>query len=320
MINFPQRIFFNFYRRPHTIQIEVTNKCNLDCAMCPRPKFKLEYEDMDSRVFQSVLARLEPKTRVILTGWGEPLLHPDIFRFIALCKDKSLITGMTTNGTLITREKAGMLVESAIDSVSISVDHFGDYTDALRHNYPKIEENIKNLIEAKNKRKKPRVVLQPTLHKGKENGIFNVIKKAGELQIDEVNIVRLDGRYNDDLGIFSVEEEREIAKKVSALSAGLGIKVNMPPLIFSGTLKALFCKLFWFTGNNFCPKLYDYLYVTRDGKVTPCCSMPNLIIGDLLKNSLEEIWKGEGLKRFRNDQGNICGNCRMLTLDNNNGK
>lgn len=214
-----RKIYFRIISVPQTIQIEVTNRCNLNCAMCPREKFELEYQDMDLSIFERILTKFKPNTKIVLTGWGEPLLHPDIFRIIALCKSRGLVTEMTTNGVLITEEAAVKLVESNIDSVSISVDYFHECAqERLRHNCPFIERNIKNLIGARSKQNKPQIILQPTLHKGKENDVFEVIRKGSELKVDEVNIVRLDRRFNIDLGTFSVEEEREIAKKIISLA------------------------------------------------------------------------------------------------------
>ena len=58
---------------------------------------------------------------VILTG-GEPLLRPDIFEIARYGTDKGLRMVMAPNGTMITEEAAGKMVEAGIRRISISLD------------------------------------------------------------------------------------------------------------------------------------------------------------------------------------------------------
>lgn len=50
--------------------------------------------------------------------------------------------------------------------------------------------------------------------------------------------------------------------------------------------------------NQPCYIGFNYMRVHVDGKTTPCCNL-GLSIGDANKNSLEEIWKSEEMKEFR---------------------
>lgn len=52
------------------------------------------------------------------------------------------------------------------------------------------------------------------------------------------------------------------------------------------------------------------------GKVTPCKKFPEFVVGNLNESSLEEVWQGDGYKRFRGTHGNelmsICSKCEIL--------
>ena len=62
---------------PREIQIEVTNRCNLDCDMCPRlVLLKVPEVDMSDETFEAVLGQLDRPESITLTGWGEPLASP----------------------------------------------------------------------------------------------------------------------------------------------------------------------------------------------------------------------------------------------------
>ena len=60
--------------------------------------------------------------------------------------------------------------------------------------------------------------------------------------------------------------------------------------------------------KKICTKIYEWLYVGPEGKVY-CCPWNSIVIGDLLENTLEEIWKGEKLEEIRQEfmKGNLIG-------------
>ena len=66
------RLFYILPSKPDQVQIEVTNKCNLDCNMCPRKDLGVKYEHMDFDLFKLIVKRLNEVRLITLTGWGEP--------------------------------------------------------------------------------------------------------------------------------------------------------------------------------------------------------------------------------------------------------
>jgi MoaA/NifB/PqqE/SkfB family radical SAM enzyme len=106
---------------PIWAQLNVTFRCNLDCAYCT------EYDNTKDHVPYDVLdARIE-KIRELgalhtdLIG-GEPLLHPDITRIMKLVVARGMTTGMTSNGFLLTEAKLEELIAAGMGRIQISVD------------------------------------------------------------------------------------------------------------------------------------------------------------------------------------------------------
>lgn len=109
--------------RLHTLNVEITNRCNLRCTYCPvnrgmaRPKVDLEFER-----FAEILARA-PGVRTLLPfQWGEPLLHPRLLDMIALATGRGIRTFLTTNGTLLDASMQRALLSSGLARLTISVD------------------------------------------------------------------------------------------------------------------------------------------------------------------------------------------------------
>ncbi len=303
---------------PAKIQIEITNKCNLDCFMCPRKDFKLEYRDMDFATLKKISEKIPSNTQITLTGWGEPLLYLYIHEAIKIFKQKNCFVELTTNGTLLNAEMLKKLIADGIDSISISVDSFSELSaDDSRHQSAFKKDAVVNLISIRADNKKPMVILQPTLHKGKEGELLDLIKEGKKIGVDRINIARLDGRFNKNLETLNAKEEYEFAKKIMALSDEIGIRVDFLPFTAFTGIKRMFFVLFarqLFRKDKPCPKLYDYMYITYSGKATPCCSLPKYEVADLLSQSLEEAWNSDQFKEFRENPNLVCNGCEMLRL------
>lgn len=107
---------------PIWAQLNVTWKCNLDCAYCSEydnSKGHIAYEDLTPRIDKiKELGTLHCD----LIG-GEPLLHPDIVKLMRyVTKTHGMTTGMTTNGFLLTEDKLKELIDSGMGRIQMSID------------------------------------------------------------------------------------------------------------------------------------------------------------------------------------------------------
>src|SRR5919199_6753035 len=115
--------------RPHPSKlfVEVTTRCNLRCAMCPKeaPGRTIREGDMSRETFDRLAPSFPRLEALILNGIGEPLLHPDLERFIEAAKREmpaSGWVGFQTNGQLLGRKRALSLANAGVDRICISAD------------------------------------------------------------------------------------------------------------------------------------------------------------------------------------------------------
>jgi MoaA/NifB/PqqE/SkfB family radical SAM enzyme len=106
---------------PIWAQLNITYKCNLDCAYCSEydnSKNHVAYADLVERIDQvKALGALHAD----LIG-GEPLLHPDLAPLMRHIVSRGMTTGMTTNGFLLTEDKLLELMDAGMGRIQMSVD------------------------------------------------------------------------------------------------------------------------------------------------------------------------------------------------------
>jgi cyclic pyranopterin phosphate synthase len=123
-------------RPVHDLRISVTDRCNFRCTYCmPKEVFGrdfaflrreelLTFEEI-ARIARGFVRHGVEKVR--LTG-GEPLLRRDLERLVAQLAsiDGLHDIALTTNGALLTREKAQSLKDAGLRRITISLDSLDD--------------------------------------------------------------------------------------------------------------------------------------------------------------------------------------------------
>jgi cyclic pyranopterin phosphate synthase len=120
----------------HDLRISVTDRCNFRCVYCmPREVFGRDFAfaHRDQLLTFEEIARLARSfallgvEKIRLTG-GEPLIRRDIERLIEMLARVDGINDitLTTNGSLLTREKARALKDAGLDRITISLDSLDD--------------------------------------------------------------------------------------------------------------------------------------------------------------------------------------------------
>jgi radical SAM protein with 4Fe4S-binding SPASM domain len=117
--------------KPRLIFWEVTKGCNLRCIHCRATATELSSpSDLSTRTAMGIIDQIAADANPILVlSGGEPLYRSDIFQLARYGTDKGLRVALATNGTLVTKEVARMIVDSGVKRVSISLDG----ADALTH-------------------------------------------------------------------------------------------------------------------------------------------------------------------------------------------
>src|SRR5947209_2546576 len=110
--------------KPRLIFWEVTKGCNLRCMHCRATATQLSSPtDLSTSKALGIIDQIAATCAPILVlSGGEPLYRSDIFQLARYATDKGLRVALATNGTLVTKEVARMIVDAGVKRVSISLD------------------------------------------------------------------------------------------------------------------------------------------------------------------------------------------------------
>jgi radical SAM protein with 4Fe4S-binding SPASM domain len=117
--------------KPRLIFWELTKGCNLRCIHCRATATELSSpSDLSTQTACDIIDQIAEVSKPILVlSGGEPLFRSDIFQLARYGTDKGLRVALATNGTLVTKHVARMIVDSGVQRVAISLDG----ADALTH-------------------------------------------------------------------------------------------------------------------------------------------------------------------------------------------
>ena len=120
-------------RKPITVW-NITRTCNLRCVHCYSDSQAMGYPgELTWEQMESVVSDLAAyQVPSLLLSGGEPLVHPRFFDLVEKASSAGLKLTISTNGTLITPEKAALLKKAAVAYVGISLDGIGKIHDEFR--------------------------------------------------------------------------------------------------------------------------------------------------------------------------------------------
>jgi len=106
------------------VRYEVTDHCNASCIMCPRDKHEhaREHGIMDQAAYERSIDEVVAlgAQKVVLTGFGEPMLDKRLELKIAYAKSKGLSTYIISNGSILNSKRARTILEAGLDEIRVS--------------------------------------------------------------------------------------------------------------------------------------------------------------------------------------------------------
>jgi Fe-coproporphyrin III synthase len=122
-------------------------RCNLTCKHCysisADKDFPGELETAEVYEVMDDLKRF--RVPVLILSGGEPLLHRDIFEISRRAKDMDFYVGLSTNGTLITRDNIRQIADIGYDYVGVSIDGLKETHDYFRRRQGAFEESMNGI-------------------------------------------------------------------------------------------------------------------------------------------------------------------------------
>ncbi len=268
---------------PLKLWIETTNRCNLRCGICLNKDIPDSQKgNMSLDLYKKIIDEAEDNIYDInLFHRGEPLLHPEIANMVSYASIKGIKTRIHTNATLLDPDLAGDLILSGLDTISFSFD--GYTKDVYERNrtgasYEKSLENIMVFLKIKKELglQKPFTIIQVIE--------YNI---AIDKEIDAGHKERFLNNFN------SLPLDR-LAARTPHNWGGL-FDHKGPDKRQPESTKWTSCTFPWYS-----------LTVLYDGKVSLCPQdfKGSIIVGDLAKNTIREIFNSKKVRDMRRMLGN----------------
>ena len=274
---------------PVELALEITNKCNLSCIMCPRVNMNRPPGLMNFDLFKSIIDQVKDYMELVYFsgGVGEPTLHPRLFDMLRYCRESGVRVGISTNASLLDAKMSDRLLQSPSDIILFSLDGATKKThEKIRvgSKFEKTMANVEYFLKEKEKRglKLPYTVVQ-MVYMPENQGEADLFRKRWK-RYKSVDDIRMK-KFLYLQGADHYPEAASDAKRSDRLS----------------------CILPW-----------RQLSISWDGKLAICCRDFEYVeeIGSLEDHSMRELWNSENMQRFRRllsagekDKIGTCRNC-----------
>ena len=270
------------------IFVELSNRCNMDCAYCPYHLDTRPRQDMSLSMVQKIaddLTEVDFVIAMMVSPLGEALLHPQIEECCNTLKSDRYPLTLVTNGVALKPEHAGL----NLDALRISVETLTEAGFALRRTSAVFEDWLQNICDF--------VVAWPAVY---DLGLTLMVRSPLQVFGPEYDCL-----LGPDVGS---------AVTVNAFLARIGSSVMVTPgqihdnfsVVVLPRIKLIFRQMCY---TNFtveepgvvvtpstevpleCRCHRSHVNIAVDGRATACCCSMNgqLYVGDIQTQSVQQI-------------------------------
>jgi len=289
--------------KPTFVSLEVEDSCNLKCLHCDiwkkgRNPRRLSLEQMKKAVVK--LKDWLGTFHLNLTG-GEPFLGKDTIPLIKFASREGISVHTNSNGFLIDKGLARRIVESGLDSLSISLDSLKpEVHNRLRGNKKAFKQAIKALeLVTKLRRQKPFLSIVTVVMKQNLDELENLVYWTKKKGLDSIFFQALwqnfDAEYDPawfSLSDFWPRDSKKVKKvmdRLTQLKKG-GYPIGNNPEDFARYRK-YFTDPTSFGKGSPCFVGVNNFAIDTAGNARLCFNFPP--VGNILKEDLEAIWNGK---------------------------
>jgi len=338
---------------PITVVWNFTNRCNLNCLHCHQDSSPMSScpELTTNQAFKAINNMNDAGVAILTFSGGEPLLRADLFAAIERAVENGMLCTVASNGTLMTKKVTEKLAKAGVKRVEIGLDGARAEThDFLRNSPGSFEATVRGIrncaeigfdelattmtLHSKNVGElKETMDLAETL--GATRFYLNRLIPAGrgigashlDVTPDE-KIKALETLYNrfhkSVVNGFSMQcyargmtyyarlSYEHSKGKVFTVSEALSGYEKMFQKKFGNEVSKIVRRLA--KGFGGCSAGLTYAGLTASGDLLPCVPAP-IKLGNLLEQSLEEIWTHNELLNYIRNRDALKGSCKICTYN-----
>ncbi len=285
---------------PAHFYIDVGNAWNLRCPFCITGMGAAEQAPtlMTLQQYSVILDKVKHSAKLIaLYNWGEPLLNPALVDIVRLTSQAGVRSHIDTNLSLktFTAQTAEGLVDAGLSSLFVSLDGVTQAayeTYRVRGRIDLVLRNLDLLLAAKAKAgsKTPFIGWQYHVHAYNEADMPEARRIAQRLSVP-ITFKRLStpladwkSSYHDSDEMF-IEHDPAMAAAYNPPAASDWVAQPFHPMVMHP------CRQMF----------HGTMTVNANGDVYPCTTVegPKFALGNLLTQTLDEVWNGPGFTTAR---------------------
>ena len=334
---------------PIAIVWNFTNRCNLNCLHCHQDSSPTssELELTTSQAFKVIDNMSNAGVAILTFSGGEPLLRKDLYAAIKRAADLGMLCTIASNGTLMTRETGVKLAKAGVRRVEIGLDGATAEThDFLRNKRGSFEATVKGIRNCADLGF-DEVATTMTLHSKNVNELEETMELAEKLGATRFYLNRLipagrgiDACYLDVTPKEKIKSLEILYRKFrKSVSEGCGMQCYARGMTYyarvgyersKGQLftvsealsgyEKMFQDKFGLGVSNIvrtmakgfsgCSVGLTYAGLTASRDLLPCVPAP-IKLGNLVEQSLEEIWVSNELLNYVRNRKALKGSCKI---------
>ena len=316
-----------------SLQFELSSRCNERCIHCYIPNAKKNKGlDMPTAKVKNLLDEFAQMggIHVTLSG-GEVFLHKDILEIVKYCREKDLKISILSNLISLKDDDIPVLKDANLSLIQVSLystdPQIHDKITTVKGSCKKTMSAIEKLIDADI----PVQISCPIMKTNKDT-YLDVIKYAEDkgikAQTDYVLMARADYSTDNLDQRLSMEETEKLLRQIieNDLSYRKGTLKQVPKS------EAMMLDFEKFKMQPVCSVGYDNCCIAANGDVYPCAGWQNYVLGNVYRQSLQEIWENsEKIKPLRQitessfpqclkcEAFDFCSRCLVRNFNETNG-
>jgi MoaA/NifB/PqqE/SkfB family radical SAM enzyme len=285
----------------------VNERCNVKCQYCNYWRMDRYAKELTIDEWCSALASVKSfvgRFSINFSG-GEPFIKPGFIDLLEWCHRNEISSGVTTNGSAMTRRNAARVVAAHPFNVNFSVDApTAELHDSIR-GYPslfaRLSQGIEFLIEERERQgvRFP-IIIKPTVNARNFRVLPELVQWAQAIGASGVNMQPMN-RWTPETYDFLWIEEKDQPDLQRIVDRLIAMKRAGAPILTPESIIALMPD--HFREKSAPPDVMPCrvgmrdFFIRADGNVEVCFYFP--AIGNIKEQSARDIWYGEKANEVR---------------------
>ena len=321
------------YRVPNQVSLRITNVCNHRCSICGQygeksyvHQKKELFTTLPFEKYKQIVDEMAPYKPIYYVTGGEAFLYPDLVKLINYVKKNGSVVSVVTNGVKL-KECAEEIVRNGWDMILVSFDgpeEVHDKCRGLEGAYKTAVDGIAALKEAKQRlnKKKPYILTSLTLSKTNAPHLEEAFEVAKDIS-PYLMVIYLSWFTSKDIGdkqtkllkdqldidpytwkSYAKNFTQDEAQMFSDALDKIRRKKWPFPYIVLPDLKGEQVRDYYLHpdkmfGYNRCAAPFFMIDIMPNGDVVTCRDFIDIRVGNIMDDSLLNIWNNDKFVRFR---------------------